>query len=55
MKKHLQLAVSLSALVAYAAIVSAGYFHARAETADEACGVVSAAERWPTGRAARMR
>jgi nucleoside recognition membrane protein YjiH len=39
MKKHLQLAVSLSALVAYAAIVCVGYFHARAEIADEACGV----------------
>jgi hypothetical protein len=39
MKKQLQLAVSLSALVAYAAIVCVGYFHARAEIADEACGV----------------
>jgi hypothetical protein len=39
MKKHLQLAVGLSALVAYAAIVFAGYFHARAETASAACGV----------------
>jgi hypothetical protein len=39
MKKHLQLAVSLSALVAYAAIVCVGYFHARAEIADEACSV----------------
>jgi hypothetical protein len=38
MNKPLQLAVSLSALVAYAAIVCAGYFHARAETANEACG-----------------
>jgi hypothetical protein len=39
MQKHLQLAVSLSALVAYAVIVCVGYFHARAEIADEACGV----------------
>jgi hypothetical protein len=39
MKKHLLLAVSLSALVAYAVIVCVGYFHARAEIADEACGV----------------
>jgi hypothetical protein len=39
MKKHLQLAVSLSALIAYAAIVCAGYFQARAQTANEACGV----------------
>ena len=39
MKKRLQLAVSLSALVAYAAIVCVGYFHARAEIADEACVV----------------
>jgi hypothetical protein len=33
MKKYLQVAVSLSALIAYALIVSAGYFHARAQTA----------------------
>lgn len=39
MKKYLQVAVSLSALIAYALIVSAGYFHARAQTAIEACGV----------------
>jgi imidazole glycerol phosphate synthase subunit HisF len=39
MKIHLQLAVGLSALAAYAGIVCAGYFHARAETANEACGV----------------
>jgi hypothetical protein len=39
MKKHLQLAVSLSALVAYAVIVCVGYFHARAEIVVEACGV----------------
>jgi len=31
MKKYPQLAVSLSALIAYAAIVCAGYFHARAK------------------------
>jgi len=37
MKKPLQLVVSLSALVAYAAIVCAGYFHALAETVNEAC------------------
>ena len=39
MKKYLQLAVSLSALIAYAAIVCAGYFQARAQTAIETCGV----------------
>jgi hypothetical protein len=39
MKKYLQLAVSLSALIAYAAIVSAGYFQARAQTANEASSV----------------
>ena len=39
MKKHLQLAVSLSALIVYAAIVSAGYFHARAQTTNETCSV----------------
>jgi imidazole glycerol phosphate synthase subunit HisF len=39
MKKNAQLAVGLSALVAYAAMVCAGYSHARAETASEACGV----------------
>ena len=38
MKKYLQLAVILSALIAYAAIVWVGYFHARAQ-ADEACSV----------------
>jgi imidazole glycerol phosphate synthase subunit HisF len=38
MKKYPQLAVSLSALVAYGAVVCAGYFHARA-AANEACGV----------------
>src|SRR5215831_7478793 len=38
MKKYLQLAVILSALIAYAAIVWEGYFHARAQ-ADEACSV----------------
>jgi hypothetical protein len=39
MKKYPQLAVSLSALIAYAAIVCAAYFHARAQTANEVCGV----------------
>lgn len=39
MKKYLQLAVSLSALIAYAAIVYAGYSHAWAQTANEACSV----------------
>jgi hypothetical protein len=39
MKKYLQLAVSLSALLAYAAIVCAGYFQARAQTRHEACSV----------------
>ena len=39
MKKYPQLAVSLSALIAYAAIVCAGYFQARAKTANETCGV----------------
>jgi hypothetical protein len=39
MKKYLQLAVSLSALIAYATIVCAGYFQARAQTANEACSV----------------
>jgi hypothetical protein len=39
MKKFLQLAVSLSALIAYAVIVYAGYFPARAQTANEACSV----------------
>jgi hypothetical protein len=39
MKKYLQLAVILSALIAYAAIVCAGYFHARAQSANEACSV----------------
>jgi hypothetical protein len=45
MKKPLQLVVSLSALVAYAAIVCAGYFHARAEIANEACGVECSVQR----------
>jgi len=39
MKKYPQLAVSLSALIAYAAIVCVGYFHARAQAANEACSV----------------
>ena len=39
MKKYLQLAVSLSALIAYAAIVYAGYSHAWAQTANKACSV----------------
>ena len=39
MKKYLQLAVGLSALIVYAAIVCAGYFQARAQTANETCGV----------------
>jgi hypothetical protein len=39
MKKQLQLAVILSALIAYAVIVCTGYFHARAQTANEACSV----------------
>jgi hypothetical protein len=39
MKKYLQLAVSLSALIAYTAIVCAGYFQARAQAANEACSV----------------
>ena len=40
MKKYLlQLAISLLALIAYAAIVYAGYFHARAQAANETCGV----------------
>ena len=39
MKKYLQLAVSLSALIAYAAIACAGYFQAKAQTANEACSV----------------
>src|SRR5262249_9360233 len=38
MKKYLQLAVTLSALIAYAAVVWVGYFHARAQ-ANEACSV----------------
>jgi hypothetical protein len=38
MKKYLQLALGLSALSAYASIVCAGYFYARAETLNEACG-----------------
>ena len=39
MKKYPQLAVGLSALIAYAAIACAGYFQARAQAANEACGV----------------
>lgn len=39
MKKYSQLALSLSALIAYGAVVCAGYFHARAKAANEACGV----------------
>jgi len=39
MKKYPQLALSLSALIAYGAVVCAGYFHARAKAANEACGV----------------
>jgi hypothetical protein len=38
MKKYPQLAVGLSALIAYGAVVCAGYFHARAQAAIEACG-----------------
>ena len=38
MKKYLQLAVTLSTLIAYAAVVWVGYFHARAQ-ANEACSV----------------
>jgi imidazole glycerol phosphate synthase subunit HisF len=45
MKKYLQLAVSLSALIAYGAVVCAGYFHARAQAANEACGVDCVMER----------
>lgn len=39
MKIYLQLALSLAALIAYATFVCAVYSYARAETADEACGV----------------
>jgi hypothetical protein len=39
MKKYPQLALSLSALVAYGAVVCASYFHARAQAANGACGV----------------
>ena len=39
MKKYPQLALSLSALIAYGAVVCAGYFYARAQAANEACGV----------------
>jgi len=39
MKKYLQLALGLAALIAYGIFVCAGYFYARAETATEACGV----------------
>ena len=48
MKIHLQLAVVLSALAAYTGIVCAGYFHARAEAANEACGVDCLAQRVDT-------
>jgi len=39
MKNYLQLALSLAALIAYGTFVCAGYFYARAETANEAYGV----------------
>lgn len=39
MKKYLQLALSLAALIAYATFICAIYSYARAETANEACGV----------------
>jgi hypothetical protein len=39
MQRHLQVAVGLAALAAYAGMVCAGYLHARAETANETCGV----------------
>jgi hypothetical protein len=39
MKIYLQLALSLAVLIAYATFVCAVYSYARAETADEACGV----------------
>jgi len=39
MTKYPQLAAGLLALIAYAAIVCAGYFQAQAQTANEACGV----------------
>jgi len=38
-KKYLQLALSLAALIVYGTFVCAGYFYARAEVANEACGV----------------
>ena len=39
MKKYLQLALGLAALIAYGTFVCAVYSYARAETANEACGV----------------
>jgi len=39
MKIYLQLALSLAALIAYGTFVCAVYSFARAETANEACGV----------------
>jgi outer membrane murein-binding lipoprotein Lpp len=48
MQRNLQVAVGLAALAAYAGIVCAGYFHARAETANEACGVDCLAQRVDT-------
>jgi hypothetical protein len=45
MQRNLQLAVGLAALAAYAGIVCAGYFHARAETANEVCSVDCLAQR----------
>jgi hypothetical protein len=39
MKKYPQLALSLFALIAYGGVVCAGYFYARAQAANEACGV----------------
>jgi hypothetical protein len=39
MKKYPQLALSLLALIAYGAIVCAGYFDARAQAANQVCGV----------------
>lgn len=39
MKRYLQLALSLAALIAYGTFVCAAYSLAKAETASEACGV----------------
>ena len=39
MKIYLQLALSLAALIAYATFVCAVYSYAKAETANEACGL----------------